>query len=289
MSGSTVSLLSWVSAPARYTRRRCFRPSTVFRQRDGSIIRAAQLPREGGTLLQGPGGRVARVREVQRHAPQEREFVRFQTSEGSFEVTAEHRLLVEGPSGEPVPVEARCLMNVSSQARAVYNGWSFHEVISTEIFQDSAQVIEVCFDEDHVAVLAWLLPRRSVNRPASLKDAAAVACLGRSYSTHDILVRPCWNNRRTFVEHGDSSRESQAPRRSRSLGEAPDPRSHWSVGTIRHGVTDPGRCQICWPHHRFLRNSRLRPCFDGAACRRCHAPHPEVGRSRAEGRSLLLS
>lgn len=272
---SLATLKSWVSAPARIRTSNCFVSPTVFRRRDGQRVRAAELRRDGGEELQGPGGRWATVRFVRRYPPDEQRLISLSWDGGSFLVTWDHRLIVRGSHGEPLVRQAYFLLNCPDVNRAIFDGQAYHEV-HAEPDTRCIQVIEICFVEDDESVLAWLLPRRRENRPRELTREAAVACLGHRYSLDDFRSRPGWICRHTFIERSDDPelQPASALRRCRSVGDPPDRRSTWSVGTQLH---DEGfeQCHMCLLHHAFLHGQRSDPCPHGRFCRNCHALHPD--------------
>mmetsp|Transcript_22566 Transcript_22566/g.56874 ORF Transcript_22566/g.56874 Transcript_22566/m.56874 type:complete len:179 (-) Transcript_22566:62-598(-) len=155
----------------------------------------------------------------------------------------------------------------------IFDGSSFHEVTEAGETKQTTQLIDVCFDAEDAAVLAWHFPGK---RPRSISCSAAVACLGRQVADRTAMLGV--EEKCTFVDVGSSSNRSQ--RRARSAGAASDPRSGWSAGTRFHDRSDPARCQVCSAHHRFMQDpfaQDARPCKKGPGCRYCHAPHAERG------------
>lgn len=272
---------SWVSAPARLTTVHCFLPATVFARKDGDqtlAIRAAEIPGHGGVILRGMRSSWVRVQESQRHQPVQRDFVSFHTWYANFQVTADHRLLVESPSGTPVEVEARNLIGVDTGARSIFDGLQFHPVLEVESFTAVRQVIELRFADPTAPVLAWLFPDREESGALCLDPEAAVACFGRRLSSGDAPSG--FVESRTFLDPIDDTNADWQPRRSRSCGNRPDPRSPWSLGTRNHDASQPQSCHVCLLHRKFMQGKSDRPCPRGAFCPHCHGDHPEVTRTR---------
>lgn len=201
----------------------------------------------------GVGGEQVHVNKVVKHAPQERDIVRISTAFGALAVTADHAILVEGPAGEP---ERATIGTVQVGNTKVFDGKRFHPVIDVHPYSAPVQAIEVTFDDDGAAVLAWTFPGRA---PRSVLSTAAVACLGRMHDATDCLNLAGFEVSRTFLSERRATAAGAEPR-SRSLGARPDTRSHWSVGSVRHSSLQPEHCQICEAHHYHLQ----RP--DSSAC-----------------------
>jgi len=278
------SVVSWGSAPARSTSPQCFLAKTAFRRPDGSLVRAAEL-RRSGDVLQGLGGSLVNVMDVQKHSPQERDYVTIRTHLSSFCITTEHIVLVEGPDGKPVGVQAqdvlrRCQLGKETK---IYNGDSFHCIISADLKCSNMQVVDVLFEDANQAVLAWQFSGR---RPRSVSCAAAVACLGRQIA--DIADLRCVFESR-LSKDAPRTHSGIAGGRSRSEGAAANPQSRWSVGTCRDVAgpqlprADRARCEPCETHRRYIKNLArrdTRPCLKGATCKYCHAlPHDPCHRA----------
>lgn len=273
-TSSVVSLrtISWVSAPAVIAHVHCFLPRTIFRRRlaDGlTLIRAAELSTNGNIELQGPDDTWVAVQHVRRHPPQERDFVRVQVGAHSFISTAEHRLCSEDNLGQRQFVEAGRLV----AGNMILGGDGLASVTATDAFTATAQVIEVSFDDD-VAVLAWTLPQHGRNKPASMSESGAVAVMGCRHEAGDLHLG--WSIQHTFLE--PQSTQQNSPRRSRSTGAAPSPRSSWSIGSCWSHCARP--CPgVCLLHERMRRSQGL-PCPFGAFCTKCHACHAKFAHRR---------
>ncbi|CAK0906808.1 unnamed protein product [Prorocentrum cordatum] len=150
------------------------------------------------------------VSAAQKHPNVERDIVYLKTEPNSypFQVTKDHPLLVEGPSGDLVDVTAQDLLQ---DRRRIYDGTRFRRV--TEAFErrEATEVIEVTFLDD-AAVLAWVLPKRPVHARPQLLDGAAVVCLGAPPQRTDAVFV-----HNTFLRtRGSADRDRQSSRRSRS-------------------------------------------------------------------------
>jgi len=279
VSGSAV--ISWMSAPARSSLPHCFLPDTAFQSAsNGVYIRAAELCRAGGNKLRGENGCEVVVVRATKIPTADRDLValRMVGAAGVFKVTADHRLLKQGPTGRATPCEAWEFVqeNVAGRHRHLFDGTQFCLVELATCFTKATSLVEVVFDGD-LAALAYILPRRR----RSLPDVGIpLAVLGTDPTTEDLgLVAT-----RTFLN--PVGRRNEHPR-SASMGAPPNPKSLWRVGTIAHSDDFPERCSICATHHRFLIDSmkagsaKASPCRAGAACQRCHACHEEQpGRMR---------
>mmetsp|Transcript_83336 Transcript_83336/g.231251 ORF Transcript_83336/g.231251 Transcript_83336/m.231251 type:complete len:323 (+) Transcript_83336:487-1455(+) len=271
---SAISSASWVSVPVQCKGRHCFLPDTQFKRPDGSYVTAAGLRRSGDTLL-GPQGTVAQVIDVQKYKPVERDVVSIRTAESAFRVTADHWLLAKGPKGLPVPLQAQSLLQEGGGMPEVFDGSKYHVVTDVSCGKLTTQVVDVCLESERSAILAWTFPPQ--RKPRRVRPAAAVACLGRQVADRLALMlgTPCYLAPQTRTASG---------RRSRSCGDPGDPASPWSVGTRAHSDHDPGRCEVCAVHHRYVRDQHepktAPPCRHGASCKYCHAPHHERTRVR---------
>lgn len=288
---SVVTKASWVSAPACITPQQCFLVKTVFRRAHDnagspSYVPAAQLKR--GDMLLGPAQSTVQVLDVRRSKPRNRDIITIETHElpadtrSRFSVTSDHRVLVEGSDGKPVPQSAHDLKTqCSSNTRKIFNGVGFVNISSITSHVDSVEVVDVCFDDPGASVLAWLFPGK--HNPRSIRDDAAFACLGRAAEDRLGLMGVACRN--TFILDGAAH---MATRRRccsegvkwRVAGESQqlkfNPWSNWSVGSQNHTDADPSRCRVCIEHRRFLRANAgiaVKPCRKGPRCKFCHGPH----------------
>lgn len=180
--------ISLATAPARLTSAHCFLPSTLFQrwtaQGGGQYVAAAELRNDCTDVLLGPNGAPIHLTKVVKHKPLERDVVKLMTEGGScFEVTADHRLVARGPSGESVEIDARDIRSGSY----VHNGTCFLMVDRFETFVKSSAVVEITFSNESGIVLAWWLPRRP--RSGNIKPDACIAALGRRVSTPEPSPR----------------------------------------------------------------------------------------------------
>lgn len=275
-AASAATVHSVASAPARGTTPCCFLPRTAFWSVEKKrYVAAAALNSAGGDRLLGPSGSEVLVRRAKGHAPVERDLVSLRLCgvRGAFVVTADHRLLTRGPNGEPVVCTGGDF--VRGSCRCLYNGTDFHVVELAEHYTQSCRVVEVSFEGDGVA-LAWVLPRRS----RSSEERIPVAVPGKEPTLGDDGV--C--EQRTFLDCPCVAHSAAAGPRSLSVGARPLPTSSWSAGSRGHDDRHPEKCNVCTYHHLYLKNLRgpnaasAVPCVEGAACSRCHAPHPEYRR-----------
>mmetsp|Transcript_98005 Transcript_98005/g.193989 ORF Transcript_98005/g.193989 Transcript_98005/m.193989 type:complete len:395 (-) Transcript_98005:267-1451(-) len=274
---SSVTHVSWVSAPARLCASRCFLPRTRFRCPGKEEISAAQLRSCGGDVVLGPDGKQVRVQTSLRLPAQERDLVHFKLegAEHAFTVTSDHCLKMEGPRGDQIAEEARALVSVHNATRKrIFDGQQFRTVVSAELLQKSTAVVEVTFLDD-ATVLAWLPPGR---RPRSRETRAhnqrvAVACRGAPAQTNDLMLGVGVGIQNTFL--GDAS--NKPPRRPLSAGARPQTPLWFSTGSLLHKQADPRHCDVCPAHHRQLLSSSSPPCAHGELCRLCHMPHEELG------------
>merc|ERR1712032_1107062 len=203
----------------------------------------------------------------------------------SLITTAEYRLLALGPHGEAIPhVAGRFAQALQAGSTcALYNGRSFLMVAEAEQCVKTTALVEVSFGSGDAAALVWLLPRR---RRSSSAGGVPVAVLGMEPTMYDhgcIQSNTFWDHRRSI---GDLAPDAGAKRRSLSAGSAPDPRSCWSAGTVKHDPSHPEKCHVCPFHHRYLLDldgpnaKEATPCKKGPACMQCHARHDELGRLR---------
>lgn len=278
--GSGRSSASWVSAPACSSGPHCFLPETHFRRPDGSYVTAAALKRSGDILV-GPEGKFAQVLHVEKYKPEEREVVCLTTADASFRITSDHRLLVKGPNGSAEPVLARDLL-AGGRMPEVFDGSTYNIVKDLKLTRLRTQVVDVCFEEELIAVLAWTFPPR--RKPRIVRNSAAVACLGRQVADRMMLM--IGDDCLTPLANKEYSM------RSRSCGAPANPTSTWSVGSLRHSDDDPGRCRVCAVHHRFMLDTQepktASPCRHGPACKYCHEPHLERS-SRIRSRNAASS
>lgn len=273
---------SVATAPARSSAPCCFLPNTTFRRAEtGTCVRASELQRAGGDKLLGPQGDQVLVLRAVKHAPAERDLVgiRIAGESAAFVVTADHRLLTRGAEREPV---ARAAAEFAEGA-PLYDGASFHEVTKVEHFRQHVSVEEVLFEGDAVA-LAWMLPRRHRQRSTEARTTTTVAVKGKEHKWHD----QGFSEKHSFI---CKPAGPTAQVRSRSAGAPPEAGSLWSVGTTGHNDTQPERCRVCPFHQLYLHNLEgpsghdAVPCAEGAACRMCHAAHPERPRGLAASNS----
>lgn len=280
-----MSSASWASAPARSTLPRCFLPETVFERSDGTHVRAAEL-RRCGDVLRGPGRTEVQVIDSEKHSPSERDIVCLTTRESSFHIVADHRILIKGVSGEPVPTEVCSLLSHfdhEGPPPELFDGVTFRAITKVRLLKRTVQVVDVCFNDAQAAVLAWTFPPCKVR---TVRDEAAVACLGRQCADRSVSMGV-----RTKCTFLDVPNTPCGTRRCRSQGAPMNPLSSWSVGTQRHHHNEPELCTVCQAHHRYTSEpKRAAPCRHGAACRFCHASHPELGsRIRPAARSRRAS
>lgn len=265
----------------------CLRPPSVAQEEKKGYVRVAELRK--GDVLEGPGGAQCVVYNVVKHRRQDRDVVRLQTAKGHFSVTTDHRIVIQGADGSPVPATAQELLSLrrASITCRIFNGTDFEEVLHVQDHVLDVQVVELLFQSDEAQVLAWEFPSRT---PRSVRDAAAVACYGRHWSAADLLDQ-------AGIEPNDvlyiappsaqppaAQRASSAPpRQFDPRGVAGNPYSSWSVGTIPHS---PEGCSgnVCAVHHRFMAGkASASPCKYGAGCKMCHAAHNELN---ARGRPV---
>jgi len=288
LSASTsVRSISWVSSPARLSNSHCFPSYVSFMRPGGEWVQAARLRPRGGDILLGPCSTHVRVVKAARHLGQ-RDLVRLRTALGSIEVTADHRLLIEGASGDATPEEARLFKqwDVTQQVDdgleltmppRIFDGQNFQTVLRVESFMADIPVVELTFERDSDIVLAWTFAGR---RPRTVLPGAATACLGRT-SAADYMELFGFVESSTFL---DDRRAIQMGQRNRSAGAEANSCSLWSAGTRFH---DQGGCSVCWVHHRHVSQPQVYPCCKReAACHMCHASHPDPGeRHRSRHRS----
>lgn len=278
-SSSAESIASWISVHS--DRPRCFLPNTAFRRTtDGAFVRAAGLRK--GDLLEGPDGSTACVMEVRKHKPGAAsvEFIQLTTEGGSFVCTWNHQLLVVGPDGECIPIEAQTLMNNTQRMPSIVTGAEPLPILKVEKFSRCQALVELCFASESSAVLAWVFP--SGRLPRSVRRSASVACLGRRHGESDSLDLAGLAVSKTFLDDKNIHAHPATSCRSSSVGAHVNPRSCWSIGTLAHDEAHPERCKVCPVHHRFLHNaldSSRGSCRRGALCRLCHAAHHERDRN----------
>lgn len=192
-----------------------------------------------------------------------------QSAEGCFEmqVTADHEIVVRGPSDCPVAVQARDLV---AHPRDIFSGRNdFQPLASVQLLPNmQTRVVHVSFQGEEDRVVAWLLPRGR-RRPPELKKSAAFCCMGSMHTLEDKarqLPGVTLREERTFLEV--EPKKCPCPRSALSEGARPRSAGAWSIGSELH----PNHCRAC-PFH--LRRS----CQHGAGCNMCH--HPSHTRSRA--------
>lgn len=267
------TLVSWVSSPARATTQRCFSSAVVFQRPSGQRVRAAELCLRGGDVLLGPGGVEEVVKKVEKHAPQERDMVQIRTAKGVIELTGDHEILVEGPDGELQRSLADRFAQLDraalpAQFPKIFDGKRFQEVVAVVSSKKVLQVVDVCFERQDAAVLAWFFT--VARQPRTLHSKAAFACLGRQHSSADLIDQYGHGVSKTFI---DGKATPPMATRSRSADARPSHQSLWSVGTLKH----PTSCTICFEHHRHLQQpSTSHHCRKGASCQDCHAWHADV-------------
>jgi len=190
----------------------CFLSRTAFLRPDFSPVRAAQLRSCDGVL--GPDGCVVHVTHASPRPRGPLSLVTLSTGDSELTVTADHRVTVRGPSGEPSDVAAGKL-----QVLQVFDGRRFRPVVGIAHHQEECHVVEVCFEGDE-RVLAWL-PPAGRRRPATLDLGRAFAVRGcppprrRIAASTESPVETRVRN--TFIEVVESGcRSHQALRRSRS-------------------------------------------------------------------------
>lgn len=270
---SVCSRFTWVSCPARVTHDHCFLPQVVFLRSNGDRVCAEHLRTDGGDILIGPDGEHVIVLCVEKLPRQNRDvvFLTVDTLEGRFQmkVTADHLVMVEGPSGAPVAVCARDLVN---EGRSVFSGQCFQALVSAQLHPNVAtKVVKVTLGTPEQCVLAWLLPEGR-RRPRSLSASAAFCCRGSAYTHEDVAKRfPGMSVvvEKTFLEFKTRNSTDGSLRRTRSEGAEPLSKGTWSVGTVNHDPSIPSKCRVC----RFNKPGR-KLCLKGAACKDCHASHP---------------
>lgn len=217
----------------------CFVPRTSFLRPlrlGGGRITAAELRKHGGDIVLGLHGAEVRVLGATRHEPPvERDVVNLYTVSNPypFQVTSDHRLLVEGPNQSFVTVTAGSL--VGSQGRRIYDGSGFKDLLDAKLQTETMSVIEVTFVED-ACVLAWVLPKNTPKkgRPA-LQESTAVCCRGSRLRLKDGPPQSIDHfgliTSRTFVHysevrencHRPSSANARLEHRSSSTSEQPAP------------------------------------------------------------------
>jgi hypothetical protein len=246
----------------------------------GKQVRAAQLKRSGDRLM-GLNEIEVRVIDVEKCMPVERTLICLTTSESYFEITANHRLLVKGPDGNGIAEEARNLKQRFERGETcqVFDGTKYDPILGICQKRKTTQVIDVCFEDADVTVLAWFPHLKS---SAKLVNQNAFAVFGRDVADRIGLI----HGNPGFKSNQFSQRAIRCGR-ARSAGATPDPKSSWSFGTRHHSEADPHRCviwhRICPIHHRYIQScekegisTKARPCKKGAACNLCHAEHPEA-------------
>lgn len=200
-----------MSAPSGQNR--CFRPETAFQRPDGTYVRAASLGI--GMKLLSPGT-YASVGKVTKYKPNPKplHFVTLRTSASKFCATSDHRILVQDLEGGPVPVELGGLLCFDEHVELplVYNGAEFLPILDIkESFEEKVAVVEVSFESDDAAVLAWHLPK---HKPRSICGGAAIACLGQNRNSADSLDLAGFVATNTFI---DEHHRPPSSSRSRSV------------------------------------------------------------------------
>mmetsp|Transcript_9628 Transcript_9628/g.22114 ORF Transcript_9628/g.22114 Transcript_9628/m.22114 type:complete len:220 (-) Transcript_9628:139-798(-) len=185
-----------------------------------------------------------------------------------MKLTADHHVLVRGPSDVPVPWKARELVQ---NHRDVFATHSFQPLVSAELQCERTRVVKVVFQNPEQRVLAWL-PPRGRRRPQHLLDEAAFCCFGSPHASVDFAkLHPELCVRGTFFDNAIQNNDMV---QQRALSEGAKPRSEgtWSLGVEKNHERNPSLCHIC-PFH----SSGKRPCVKGAGCSMCHAPHKMMG------------
>merc|ERR1712125_49974 len=137
----------------------------------------------------------------------------------TFVVTADHRLLSQGVSGQTA-VRACSLR----KGMMLHDGQGFCVIEEANPFSKCVEVIKVHFLDDK-CVLVSLLPRRR-SKGAGF---SSVVAYGNDQVPEVIVARTFFDEPSKFV-----------PPRSRSADNAPSANSCWSVGTISHDENNPG-------------------------------------------------
>jgi len=224
------------------------------------------------------------VVDVKKHPCSDRDVVHLTTSDSTFIITANHRLLVKGKTGTGVPVEAQQLCHHFGLGKPyqIFNGDNFESIVDAHREIRHIQVIDVCFDDADSTVLASFPKRTRKKEPqkpfVAFGREVAEAPFGRvGFATGSKASLSSRLSRLAISEH-----------RARSQGADPDPHSAWSRGTRHHDHGDPNRCLtspgICTKHRLFIDASNgadahgAKPCMKGANCEYCHARHPEQKR-----------
>lgn len=246
--------------------------------------------KSGGEVLLGPNKKLVRVVDVKKHPRCDRDVIHLATSDSTFIITANHRLLVKGKTGTGVPVEAHQLCHHFGLGTPyqIFNGDNFQSIVDAHREIRHIQVIDVCFDDVDSTVLASFPKRTRKKEPqkpfVAFGREVADAPFGR------VGLEP-GNGFATGSKASPSSRWSRlaiSEHRARSEGADPDPHSAWSRGTRRHDHGDPGKCLtspgICTKHRLFIDASNgaddhgAKPCIKGANCEYCHDRHHEQKR-----------
>jgi len=280
-----MNLNAMASASSKDGAPECFLPHTRFLLAGGSkFVTAAELCGNGGASLVGPNDSTVVVLRTSKLKKEKRElaYIHAAHSDGAFVVTADHRLLVEGPAGQ-TEAEARIVVQEFSRgshwATSVYDGSCFHAVKNAFLYDKETEVVQVFIQGDESALM-WIRPRHQRSKSAHPANRHyAIAVKGEHLDpVRDRGVAVS----RTFITPIEADPAVQSLSRSRSEGSLPNPSSLWSKGTIEH----PDHCRICHRHHRFLldqespNKANATPCPHGASCRFCHARHSDVSRLR---------
>ena len=111
---SHATKMSLVSAPAKLSQHRCFFPRTRFQKQGCGYLSAAELKRNGGDVVMGPGGKAVTVCKAVRHRAEDRDCVCFSVEgdDQPFIITIDHPLKMEGPDQQPVVTEALMVFNL---------------------------------------------------------------------------------------------------------------------------------------------------------------------------------
>jgi len=167
---------SWILVQPHASYPKCFPPKTIFMRVDGSLVRAAELAGEGGDILQGPTGTHARVLTAITHKKENRNFVRLNTSESMLEVTADHRVIVEG---SPTTLG----IDEVETSHRVLTGCGFKCVQSVDVFTRTSEVVEVVLEDD-AQVLAWSPMAKHVPK---VDEKRAFAVRGGVHQPHHYI------------------------------------------------------------------------------------------------------
>lgn len=254
------ALLSIASAPA-LSRKVCFLPDTQFRRADtDSFVTASRLSK--GDRLRSPNGAAAVVKRVCMHRSELRTLIRIRitSSAGAVVLTSDHRLpIVMDKVQKPMPAEQVYRSWIAGTDLAITDGENEYKLSEVSLHQEEAEVTEVIFESDDIA-LVWIRSRRR-------HRSASVPVYGSAHNQEGSLQEAGFSVRFTFLGVQGQGNPSMSATRSRSAGSRSSPNSSWSVGSEKHGAN----CKPCRWHMRFLKAGCVGvPCQSGAACNFCH-------------------